>query len=121
MTGNGIDIDQTRDRNSSFDPNPKRQRRLGADLDRPIIALYARGASYGDIRDYLAQIDLEVSTATISRGTDKILPLLQQWRVRLLEAVYPFLWLDAIHHKVRLEGRVVTRAVYSVNTLRSFR
>jgi transposase-like protein len=57
---------------------------------------------------------LEASTATISRVTDKILPLLQEWRSRPLEAVYPFVWLDAIHYKVRHEGRVITRAVYCI-------
>lgn len=49
---------------------------------------------------------------TISRVTDKILPLVQEWRNRPLEAVYPFVWLDAIHYKVRHEGRVLNRAVY---------
>ena len=58
--------------------------------------------------------DLEVSTATISRVTDKILPLLHEWRARPLEVVYPFLWLDAIYYKVRHEGRVVTKAIYCV-------
>ena len=57
---------------------------------------------------------LEASTATISRVTDKILPLIQEWRSRPLEAVYPFVWLDAIHYKVRHEGRVITRAVYCI-------
>ena len=85
------------------------------DLDKQIIALYARGASYGDIRDHLMDIyGLEASVATISRVTDKILPLIADWRARPLEAVYPFVWLDAIHYKVRHEGRVVSRAVYCV-------
>lgn len=57
---------------------------------------------------------LEASVATISRVTDKILPLIADWRARPLEAVYPFVWLDAIHYKVRHEGRVVNRAVYCV-------
>jgi len=112
-----VDIETPRDRKSSFDPQivPKRKRTLGTDLDRQIIALYARGSSYGDIRDYLSEMyDLEVSTATISRVTDKILPLLQEWRSRPLETVYPFLWLDAIHYKVRHEGRVVSKAIYCI-------
>lgn len=57
---------------------------------------------------------VEASTATISRITDKILPLLQEWRNRPLEAVYPIVWLDAIHYKVRQEGRVVSKAVYCI-------
>lgn len=117
-TPNGtVEIETPRDRNGTFDPEllPKRQKSLGVDLDRQIIALYARGASYGDIRDHLMDMyGLEASTATISRVTDKILPLIQDWRSRPLEDVYPFVWLDAIHYKVRYEGRVITRAVYCI-------
>jgi putative transposase len=112
-----VEIDTPRDRNGSFEPEiiPKRQRTLGVDLDRQIIALYARGASYGDIRDHLCEMyDLDVSPAMISRVTDKVIPLLHEWRNRQLERVYPFVWLDAIHYKVRHEGRVVTRAVYCI-------
>jgi transposase-like protein len=112
-----VDLATPRDRNGSFEPEivAKRQKTLGVDLDRQIIALYARGASYGDIRDHLSEMyDLDVSPATISRITDKILPLIQEWRSRPLERIYPFVWLDAIHYKVRHEGRVVNRAVYCV-------
>ncbi len=94
-------VEITTPRDGSFEPKiqPRRWRKLSADLDRQIIALYARGSSYGDTRDYLAEMyDLEVSTATISRITDKILPLLHEWRFRPLEAVYPFLLLDAVHY-----------------------
>lgn len=112
-----VEIETPRDRNGTFEPEiiAKRQKTLGVDLDRQIIALYARGASYGDIRDHLSEMyDLDVSPATISRVTDKILPLIQEWRSRPLERVYPFVWLDAIHYKVRHEGRVVNRAVYCI-------
>lgn len=112
-----VDIKPPRDRNSTFEPEliPKRHKTLGVDLDRQIIALYARGASYSDIRDHLMDMyGVEASTATISRVTDKILPLIQEWRSRPLERVYPFVWLDAIHYKVRHEGRVISRAVYCI-------
>jgi len=112
-----IEIQTPRDRNGTFEPEilPKRQRSLNMGLDRQILALYARGSSLSDISDHLQEIyGLEVSTATISRVTDKILPLIQEWRSRPLESVYPFVWLDAIHYKVRHEGRVITRAVYCV-------
>jgi transposase-like protein len=112
-----VELETPRDRNSTFEPElvPKRHKTLGVDLDRQIIALYARGASYSDIRDHLMDMyGLEASTATISRVTDKILPLIQEWRSRPLERIYPFVWLDAIHYKVRHEGRVVSRAVYCV-------
>jgi transposase-like protein len=116
-TVGNVEIETPRDRNGTFEPEiiAKRQKTLGVDLDRQIIALYARGASYSDIRDHLSEMyDLEVSPATISRVTDKILPLIQEWRSRPLERVYPFVWLDAIHYKVRHEGRVVNRAVYCI-------
>lgn len=112
-----VELTTVRDRNGTFEPElvPKRNKTLGVDLDRQIIALYARGASYSDIRDHLMDMyGLEASTATISRVTDKILPLIQEWRSRPLEAVYPFVWLDAIHYKIRHEGRVVNRAVYCI-------
>lgn len=112
-----VEIATPRDRNGSFEPElvPKRQRSLGVDLDRQILALYARGASYGDISDHLQELyGLDVSAATVSRVTDKILPLVQEWRNRPLEQIYPFVWLDAIHYKVRHEGRVINRAVYCI-------
>jgi transposase-like protein len=112
-----VDLETPRDRNGTFEPEmvPKRQRTLGVDLDRQILTLYARGSSLSDISDFLQEMyGVDVSPATISRVTDKILPLIQEWRSRPLEAVYPFVWLDAIHYKIRHEGRVVNRAVYCV-------
>jgi transposase-like protein len=112
-----VELTTPRDRNGTFEPElvPKRQRTLGVDLDRQIIALYARGASYGDIRDHLMDMyGIDTSPATISRVTDKILPLIQEWKSRPLEPVYPFVWLDAIHYKIRHEGRVHNRAVYCI-------
>lgn len=112
-----VEINTPRDRNGSFEPDlvGKRQRTLGVDLDRQILALYARGSSFSDISDHLQEMyGIDVSTATISRVTDKIIPLIQEWRSRPLESVYPFVWLDAIHYKVRHEGRVITRAVYCI-------
>lgn len=112
-----VDIQTPRDRNSSFEPEllPKRQTVLGVDLDRQVLALYARGSSYEDIRSHLSEMyDLDVSPATLSRVTDRIWPQVQEWRSRPLEAVYPFIWMDALHVKIREEGRVRTRAVYCV-------
>lgn len=112
-----VDIATPRDRSGTFEPEliPKRHKTLGVDLDRRIIALYARGTSYSDIRDHLTDMyGLEVSPATISRVTDKILPLIQEWRSRPLERVYPFVWPNAIQYKVRHEGRLVNQAVYCI-------
>jgi len=112
-----VEIRTPRDRAGSFEPEllPKRQRSLGEELDRQILGLYARGSSYSDIRDHLAEMyGLDTSTSTISRVTDKILPLVQEWRNRPLESVYPFVWLDAIHYKVRHEGRVISKAIHCI-------
>lgn len=112
-----VDIDTPRDRNGTFEPEilPKRERTLGVDLDRQIIALYARGSSCRNISEHLMDIyGLDVSEATISRVTDKVMPLLHEWKSRPLEAIYTFVWMDAIHYKVRHEGKVISRAVYCV-------
>ena len=112
-----VEIATPRDRNGSFRPQVigKRQKQLPKDLERQIMTLYARGSSLGDIRDWLEEMyGVEVSPATISRVTDKIIPLLEEWRTRPLESVYPFVFMDAIHYKVREEGRVITKAVYGI-------
>ena len=112
-----IDLEPPRDRDGSFNPQivEKRQRKLNTGLDEEIIYLYARGSSYNEIREQLHRIyGVEVSPTTISRVTDKVLPALREWQTRPLEEVYPFVFLDAIHYKVRDEGRVVKKAVYCV-------
>lgn len=112
-----VEIRTPRDRAGTFNPKilPKRTKNLPSDIERQIIALYARGNSYGDIRDFLEEMyGVEISPATISRVTDKVLPQLEEWRTRPLESVYPFVFMDAIHYKVREDGRVVTKAVYCV-------
>jgi len=110
-----IDITTPRDRNGSFEPEilPKRQTTLGDGLDHKIIGLYALGMSYTDICDHLSQMyQLTLSPATITSITDKILPEVEQWQTRPLESVYPILWLDAIHYKVRQDNAIKTKAVY---------
>lgn len=112
-----VEVRTPRDRAGSFDPKilPKRTKNLPGDLERQIFALYARGNSYGDIRDFLQDMyGVEISPATLSRVTDKVLPQIEEWRTRPLETVYPFVFLDAIHYKVREDGRVVKKAVYCV-------
>ena len=116
-SGGEVEIQTPRDRASSFSPKilGKRQKHLPEDIERQIFALYARGNSYGDIRDFMEEMyGVEISPATISRVTDKVLPQIEEWRTRPLESVYPFVFMDAIHYKVREEGRVVTKAVYCI-------
>lgn len=106
-----------RDRNSSFEPEiiTKRQHKISSDVDSQIIALYGRGMSYRDIQSHVQEIyGLDVSEGTISAITDRIIPLIKEWQCRPLETMYPVIWLDAMHFKVREDGAVISKAVYSI-------
>jgi len=115
-TGN-IWVETPRDRNSSFEPDliSKRQRELTSGLDEQIIALYAQGNSIEDVRRLLVKmIGVEISAGKISEITDKVLPEIEAWKTRELENFYPIIYLDAIHFKVRNEGKYETNAFYTV-------
>ncbi len=112
-----FDLEAPRDRNGSFEPLAikKRQTVLTDDLDAKILNLYANGMSYSDIRSNLEEIyQVEISAGAINRITDRLLPELQEFRERPLEAVYAIVYLDAIHFKLRENGRVVPKAIYSL-------
>lgn len=110
-------IETPRDRNGEFEPQiiEKRQRELSSGLDEQIIALYAQGNSIEDVRRLLLKIyGVEISAGKISQITDKVLPVIRDWQDRPLKAFYPIVYLDAIHFKVRHEGKYSTRAFYTV-------
>jgi putative transposase len=117
-TGTGaFELETPRDRESSFEPEivKKRQTVLNESLDNKVLSLYALGMSYEAITNHLAELyGLEVSTAKISQITDKLMPVITEWRSRPLEAIYPIVFLDAIHFKMREEGKVVSKAIYSI-------
>jgi transposase-like protein len=113
----GFDIFSPRDRAASFEPQTvaKRQRVISEDMDKKILGLYGLGMSYSDIQHHLKDIyDFDISDGTLTAITDRLLPSIKEWQNRLLESVYPVMWLDAIHFKVRHEGLVKTRAIYSI-------
>lgn len=106
-----------RDRNSSFEPQTvaKRQVTISSDIDKRILGLYGLGMSYSDIQSHLREMyDFEISDGTISTITDRIIPEIKEWQNRPLESVYAVVWLDAMHYKVREDGQVKSKAVYSV-------
>jgi putative transposase len=110
-----VEIDVPRDRDGSFEPRivAKRQRRL-AGVDELVISLAAKGLTTGEISAHLADVyGAEVSRDTISRITDRVVEELAAWQSRPLDSVYPVVFIDAIHVKIR-EGKVVNRPVYSV-------
>ena len=106
-----------RDRDGSFEPEivAKRQVKITSDIDQKIIGLYGLGMSYSDIKSHLKEMyDFDISEGTISSITDQILPSIKEWQNRPLESIYPVIWLDAMFYKVREDGVVKTKAVYSV-------
>jgi putative transposase len=113
----GFEIFSPRDRNATFEPQlvPKRQHKITSDIDAQVLALYSRGMSYSDIQGHLVQMyGIDISNGTISAITDKIIPAIKEWQNRPLESVYPVIWLDAMHFKVRDNGVVKTKAIYSI-------
>ena len=75
--------------------------------------MYVKGMSTGDIEAHIRDIyGLAVSDTTVSRITDKVLPVAREWQQRPLESVYAVVFLDAIHYHVRSEGQVMKKAVY---------
>jgi len=112
-----IDLESSRDRTGSFEPKivAKRQTTLGEGLDNKILSMYSRGMSYGDIQTHLEELyGLDMSKGALSHITDKILPVLEEWRTRPLNKVSPIIWMDALVYKVRHEGKIEKRAVYCV-------
>jgi len=116
MDGN-FELQTPRDRSGSFTPQlvKKHQTTLNDELEHKIIALYGLGTSYRDISLHLREMyGLEISPATLTAVTDKIIPLVKEWQARLLESIYPIVWLDAIHYKIRENGKVSNKAVYTI-------
>lgn len=110
------EISVPRDRNGEFEPQviEKRQTRSD-DLENRILSMYAKGMSNRDIEDHLRDIyGVEASASLISRITDKILPAAAEWQSRPLDMVYPIVFLDGIHFKVRKDAKVINKCAYTV-------
>ena len=109
------EIKVPRDRNGEFEPQlvKKNQTTLTGDIEEKIISMYAKGMTTSDIEAHIKDIyGLECSDTTISRITDKILPLVREWQSRPLEEIYAVVFMDAIHFHVRSEGQIIKKAVY---------
>lgn len=112
-----VTIATPQDRQSSFEPQIVRKREtiLADNLSSQIIGLYGRGMSFRDISQHIKEMyDVDISHDTLSEITERVIPLVKEWQNRPLEAVYPIVWLDAMHYKVRDGGKVVSRAVYNI-------
>ncbi|WP_420706270.1 IS256 family transposase [Streptomyces sp. NRRL B-24484] len=108
-----VEIEVPRDREGSFDPQivKKRQRRLTG-VDEMVLSLSARGLTHGDISAHLAEVyGASVSKSTISTITDKVMDGMAEWQNGPLDAIYPVIFIDCIHVKVR-DGQVANRPIY---------
>jgi len=110
------EISIPRDRNGEFEPRIiKKYATTSNQLEEQIVAMYAKGMSTRDIEDHIKDIyGVDISANTVSKITDKIIPLIAEWQSRPLERVYPIVYLDAIHFKVRKDNRIINKAAYSV-------
>lgn len=111
-----VEIQVPRDREGNFEPKiiPKYGSNTN-ELEEKILGLYARGVSTRDIQDTLAELyGVEVSASTISKVTDKVWEAVEAWQNRPLAAIYPIIYMDAIHIKIRRDGKVSNTAVHIV-------
>ena len=112
-----FELETPRDREGSFEPEivKKRQTVLNDALDEKVLGLFGLGMSYDDIRKHLAEMyGVDISSAKISAVTDKLIPIIAEWRNRPLESVYPIIFLDAMFFKTRDEGKVIKKAIYNI-------
>ena len=111
-----VEIKVPRDRNGSYEPKIIGKYDRNADgMEEKILALYACGMSQRDISEQIKELyDVDISPELITKISEKIMPEVTVWQNRPLESVYPFVFMDAIHYKVKEDHRYVTKAAYVV-------
>jgi transposase-like protein len=109
-----VDVDVPRDRNADFEPKiVKKYETVCSELDKKVIGLYARGMSVDDIKSEIDELyGVDISPSMISKITDKVMDTVTAWQNRALDPIYPIVYMDAIHFKVRDEHRIVNKAAY---------
>lgn len=111
-----IDVAIPRDRQGEFEPKAvKKYEHDISGIEDKVLGMYAKGMTTRDISAHLEEIyGIDASHTLISKITDKILPIAQEWQSRPLDSIYPIIFLDAIHYKVRSDGKVVNKAAYII-------
>lgn len=112
-----FELETPRDRHGTFEPEivKKRETVLADHLEDKIIALYGLGMSLRDISNHIEEMyGSEISATTLSTITDRIIPKIKEWQSRPLNEVYCIVWMDAMHYKVKDQGKVTSRAVYNI-------
>lgn len=115
--GGTFELNTPRDRNGSFEPElvKKNQTHMSDELESKMLSLFALGNSYSQIADHIEDMyGVHFSKPAITAITDKLIPQLEEWKKRPLDSIYPFVYLDAIHYKVRDEGHYISKAFYTV-------
>jgi putative transposase len=109
-----MELEVPRDRKAEFDPVVVKKYQTNCnELDKKVIAMYAKGMTTRDIKSQLEEIyGIDISPSMISAITDKVMGTATDWQNRMLDKVYPIMYLDAIHYKVRTEGKIINRAAY---------
>ncbi len=109
-----LDVKIPRDRKGKFEPVVvKKYETVESDIEERIVSMYAKGMTTGDINIHMGEIyGVHVDKTTISSITDKVMPLVKEWQNRPLSNVYPIVYLDAVHFKVRDNGKIVSKAAY---------
>ncbi|WP_102029562.1 IS256 family transposase [Salirhabdus sp. Marseille-P4669] len=111
-----VEVNVPRDRNGSYEPQilDKYQRNVDG-LEEKILSLYAHGMSTRDIKEQVKDLyNIEISSELVSKISEKIMPQVNEWQSRPLEAYYPFIFMDAIHYKIRDNHQIVSKAAYVV-------
>ena len=111
-----IEVKVPRDRNGEYEPKIIGKYSRNADgMEEKILSLYACGMSQRDIAEQIKNLyDVEISPELVSKISEKIMPEVNDWQNRPLEAVYPFVFMDAIHYKVKENHQYITKAAYVV-------
>jgi transposase-like protein len=111
-----IKLDIPRDRDGYFEPELiKKHQNDISQIEDKIISLYARGMTVRDIQSHLEEIyGASISAQTISNMTDRILPAVEEWRNRALREIYSIVYIDGQRFKVRSDGQVKEKTVYTV-------
>ena len=111
-----IEVKVPRDRNGEYEPKIIGKYNRNADgMEEKILSLYACGMSQRDIAEQIKNLyDVEISPELVSKISEKIMPEVNEWQNRPLEEVYPFVFMDAIHYKVKENHQYITKAAYVV-------
>ena len=110
-----MNISVPRDRKGEFEPQliPKHINTISQEMEAKIISMYAKGMTQSDIESHVRDMyGVDISDSTISRITDKIMPIAKEWQSRPLDEIYAVVFMDAINYHVRSEGHIVKKAVH---------